>query len=169
MRGRPPVPEITRFTPKYTVDPTTGCWNWTAGIDKDGYGKFYFDGDVSGKAHRFAYKHFVGPLVDGLTIDHKCRNRRCVNPDHLQQITGLHNTMIGEGPGPINLRKTHCPKGHEYSPENTYVDKRGYRYCRQCTKDRPVNKVAGAERSRRWREKHGVYWSNTTNSYTKKI
>jgi hypothetical protein len=166
MRGRPPVPEIDRFMLKFKIDAKTGCWNWTAGIDKDGYGRFYYDERKGGRAHIFSYRHFIGPVNPALTIDHKCRNRHCVNPNHLRQITGLENTMIGVGPGPTNLKKTHCPKGHPYDSKNTYIDKRGFRYCRICKRN-TVNKNS-AENTARWRQKHGVYWSRSQGCYVKK-
>lgn len=73
------------------VDPTTGCWNWTKAVRANGYG-WCGRRDWRGSAHRFAYTHFVGPIPDGLTIDHLCRNRRCINPEHLEAVSGAENT-----------------------------------------------------------------------------
>src|ERR1700752_466118 len=90
-----PRPAIERFTPKYRPLPN-GCWLWTARIDsRTGDGKFFFDGHVNG-AHRFAYAHFREPIPEGMHIDHLCRNRWCVNPDHLEVVTLMGNLLRGD-------------------------------------------------------------------------
>jgi hypothetical protein len=81
-------------------------------------------------AHRISYKEFIGPIPEGLVIDHKCRTRHCVNPDHLEPVTSLENTRRGNSG--INMReKTHCPKGHNYSGTNN----RGQRKCNICMQE----------------------------------
>lgn len=88
-------------------------------------------------AHRFAYEDIVGPILEGLTIDHLCRVRHCVNPAHLEPVTHLENVRRGNG-GLNQLAKTHCPKGHPYDEENTYrlPSRPSGRYCRACRRER---------------------------------
>lgn len=86
-------------------------------------------------AHRVAYEQAHGPIPAGLEIDHLCRNPLCVNPDHLEAVTHRENVLRGVGPTALNARKTHCKRGHEFSPENTYRDPAGGRRCRQCARD----------------------------------
>ena len=81
--------------------------------------------------HRFAYTHFVGPIPEGLQIDHLCRNRKCWNPNHLEPVTQAENARRG-----FWSLKTHCNRGHAYDEENTYVNPSGHRVCRACIKIR---------------------------------
>lgn len=108
-----------------------GCWEWTSNVMPNGYGTFSVDGRAV-LAHRLVYELLRGELVKGLTIDHLCRNRKCVNPWHLELVTRGENVMRGESFAVKNALKTHCPKGHPYSSENTYLPKRGGRMCREC-------------------------------------
>lgn len=103
-----------------------------------GYGQIFYS--VSGKtkyqyAHRVAYESFVGPIPDGLVIDHLCSVRCCINPTHLEAVTASVNTLRGEGVR-RNALKTHCPKGHEYTPENTFISGSPWRRCRECERAR---------------------------------
>lgn len=113
---------------------TEPCWIWTAGTSQ-GYGRFgnWDDPERTQLAHRLAYEMIVGPVSAALTIDHLCENRRCVNPAHFEVVTSGANALRGHGPAASNLRKTHCPQGHEFTPENTYVykERRGCRKCRR--------------------------------------
>jgi hypothetical protein len=79
-----------------------------------------------------AYELAIGPIPEGLTIDHLCRNRGCVNPAHLEAVTNRTNLLRGDGIAALNARKTHCKRGHEFTPENTYVWREGTRACRAC-------------------------------------
>lgn len=79
----------------YTVDPTTGCWDWTGYVTPKGYGRFLRDGEQL--AHRVFYKRRHGSIPQGAVLDHLCRNRRCVNPDHLEPVSNRENIMRGEG------------------------------------------------------------------------
>lgn len=111
------------------------CWQWTASTTAGGYGQIR-DGGTRGSmlyAHRLAYEFTVGPIPDGLQLDHLCRNRACVNPSHLEPVANRENGLRGQSFAAINARKTHCPQGHEYTPENTVVySKDGSRRCRIC-------------------------------------
>lgn len=119
-----------RFVAK--VDKTGSCWVWTAYRTARGYGRFN-DGSRIVQTHRFAYELWVGPIPDGLELDHLCRNRSCVNPDHLEPVTGRENILRGVSPSAQHAAKTHCPNGHPYSGENLYVAPgRHHRQCRAC-------------------------------------
>ena len=110
-----------------------GCWVFQGSILPTGYGQLW-DGEHRGaRAHRTSYRAFVGEIPDGLVIDHLCRNRACLNPDHLEPVTCRENILRGVGPTAINARKTECKRGHQYTPGNTYMDpSRGLRECRAC-------------------------------------
>lgn len=120
---------LARFWGKVAID-STGCLVWTAGRNVDGYGKFYFDG-TNVPAHRFAYLALVGEIPAGLSLDHLCRVRHCVRPDHLEAVTQRVNTLRGENHVADQVRRTHCPRGHAYTAANTRV-KNGKRECRTC-------------------------------------
>ena len=132
---------LDRFLAKIVADPH-GCWIWQAGTNTKGYGKFKVDGrDV--KAHRFAYEMFVGPIPEGLELDHLCRVRNCVNPEHLEPVTHAENVRRGES-GKHCRDKTHCPQGHPYAGENLYVRPNGKRDCRTCQRAHYARKRAKA-------------------------
>jgi hypothetical protein len=113
------------------VRKTETCWLWTATLNNQGYGEF---GSL-GLAHRFAYELLVGPIPEGLTLDHLCRQPACVRPDHLEPVTHRENVRRGEGWSGRNARKTHCPQGHAYDEANTrwYHNQRN---CRACDREK---------------------------------
>lgn len=123
---------FARFTDKYSVD-DAGCWAWTAYTTPTGYGRLQVEGK-SRQAHRLSYEHFNGPIPEGKEIDHLCRNRACVNPEHLEAVTHKVNTRRGIG-GINNRSKTHCPQGHPYDENNTGTETKG-RYCKACKRER---------------------------------
>jgi hypothetical protein len=118
---------------RITVDESTGCWNWTQALDSHGYGVLGYRYRVE-KAHRFAYEIFVGPIPEGLTLDHLCRNTRCVNPEHLEPVTQGENVLRGVGFAAVNARKTHCIHGHPLEGDNLGLQGPNgtYRYCLTC-------------------------------------
>lgn len=113
------------------------CWEWTGARNAYGYGVFKLDGRVV-MAHRFSYEAEVGLIPDGLQLDHLCRVRHCVNPAHLEPVTSRENLLRGSTITAANAAKTHCKRGHEFTPENTYVDKKGRRDCRACRRVDPA-------------------------------
>lgn len=156
------------------IDPASGCWVWMGPVDKGGYARC---GSVW-RIHRNAYEIWVGPIPDGLTIDHTCHNadetcpggicihRRCLNPGHMEPTPNAVNVMRGKGLFAEHARKTHCPRDHPYDESNTYVhhnrNGRPNRRCRQCAADlqranrEQINERARARRATDpdWAEKH---------------
>lgn len=119
-------------------------WMWTGGTTTLGYGTIWdYDRQRNSMAHRVSWEIAYGQKIpEGLVIDHLCRIPGCVNPRHLQVVSISENTSRGLAPimgGLHNSRKTHCPQGHEYTPENTYIYERGIgqsRVCRTCAIER---------------------------------
>jgi hypothetical protein len=145
-RNRPrPIPELSaqnlkRFMDKYTVD-KNGCWIWGEKLRK-GYGKFHFCGNGY-FAHRVAYSHWKGQVPEDLFIDHLCRNRACVNPNHMEAVSHRENVIRGEGSSAQRFRQTHCVNGHPLTPENVRYRKDRYaRNCKVCEMERTQRQKA---------------------------
>jgi len=114
------------------------CWDWLDSKGSSGYGRFYIGGDFY-LAHRYSYILFKGDIPDGLVIDHLCKNKICVNPNHLEVVTSGENTRRGEAGkarGEQFKSRRSCPQSHNYTEENTIIRKNGGRSCRECQRKR---------------------------------
>ncbi|GGU52168.1 HNH endonuclease signature motif containing protein [Streptomyces lavendofoliae] len=144
--GRPSSPVQDRLLSR--VEKTThGCWLYPHQLTEQGYGRITDDLGRTVHAHRASYAAFVGPIPDGLQVDHDCHNRdltcvggpqclhrRCVNPAHLRAVTARANILSGRTVAARNAAKTHCPQGHEYTAENTYTLEGHGRQCLICVR-----------------------------------
>jgi len=114
-----------------------GCWIWTGPTDTKGYGQAPAGKrGLHKRAHRFVWEQERGPIPKGLELDHLCRVKLCVNPDHLEPVTHRENMRRSHSWAGENARKTHCKRGHEFTPENIYWNSGGTRTCRRCTRRR---------------------------------
>lgn len=118
-----PRHEVRGFWPR-VAESESGCWIWNGGLNEHGYGVWTVNKRMY-KAHRYAYEQMVGPIPDGLVLDHLCRTPRCVNPAHLEPVTQAENVRRAKA------HITHCPRDHEYTPENTYLQG-NRRSCKEC-------------------------------------
>lgn len=128
-------PEQLRMYLKTRIDVVGECWEWV-GLRKKP--KAYPRVGIRGRqemVHRLSHEAFIGPIPDGLVVDHKCRNTICINPAHLEAVTSKVNSLRGISPLADNARKTNCHRGHEFTPENTMIT-RGGRTCRTCNRAR---------------------------------
>lgn len=131
------------------VEKTDGCWIWTA-AKTHGHGVFGVNGR-NRYAHILAYELLVGPVPDGLDLDHLCRNRACVRPDHLEPVTRRVNLLRGETIAARHAAKTHCPQGHPYEPPHVRIvqgPNGPQRQCRTCDRDRQRARRAAARAAR---------------------
>ena len=123
---------LERFLVSFDVEPSTLCWLWRKSPNTSGYGSMHVNGRKA-PAHRFSYQHFVGPVPDGLELDHLCRRPPCVNPDHLEAVDHRTNMLRGNGIGSMNASKEQCKNGHPFDLVNTYYRKaKGGSVVRQC-------------------------------------
>jgi hypothetical protein len=121
--------DLKRFTAK--IDFSEGCWFWKGTIDTGGYGRFMFE-RRSWKAHRVSIEHYKNMTIPkGLTVDHLCRVRHCVNPEHLEIVTGRENTLRGIGPSAMAARQGFCKRGHQLGGDNVHPG-RTDRSCKAC-------------------------------------
>ena len=129
--GPVPTSVETRFWKYVSPEPNSGCWLWTGAVQSHGYGHIHSAPDRKWvRAHRLSYEMHKGPIPEGLDLDHKCRVRSCVNPDHLEPVTRIVNLFRS----PIFIgNKTHCKHGHLFDEKNTRrrTDRPG-RICRRC-------------------------------------
>lgn len=134
------IPFEDRFWKYVSPIPFSGCWIWLGVLEKNGYAKITTGYKNAGTrktrwAHRVSYEHFVGPIPEGMDLDHACRVRCCVNPEHLEPVTRAENSLRGVGPDLARLRPTwvtHCKRGHPFEGANLGVNRRGHRYCKTC-------------------------------------
>ena len=126
---------MERFWTKVDRRSDEECWPWLATLDSRGRGRFRIDGKTI-QPIRMAYRLLIGPEPEGLDADHLCRNPSCVNPNHVEFVPhhvnvtrAMKYTVNGQA------RRTHCSKGHEYTKENTRIDSRGWRECKQCKRE----------------------------------
>lgn len=124
-----------RIASRSEPEPNLGCLLFLGCVTADGYGQIRF-GTERFMAHRLAYEAAVGPIGEGLTLDHRCKQRSCVEVRHLEVVTQGENTLRGDGSSGVNARKTECREGHPYSGENLIVSNRGWRDCRICLRAR---------------------------------
>ena len=119
------------------------CWLWARNVisSKCDYGKIFINGKYK-LAHRVVYESLVGPIPEGMDMDHLCRVPRCVNPQHLEPVTRSENVRRGMA-GILQVRVTECPYGHPYTTNNTYVYRDGRRKCRACARE--YNRVKRAK------------------------
>jgi hypothetical protein len=144
--------DLRRFWSKVNKDgpvpecrPELGpCWLWTAGGEAAGYGEFTWEGKTD-RSHVAAYVLLVGPVPDGLVLDHLCQVKRCVKaiadgngPAHLEPVPQKDNILRGTSPAALNAQKTHCRHDHEFTVENTLIDRNGHRRCRACSTAREM-------------------------------
>ncbi len=128
-----------RFWAKVGLAVPGECWKWRGSLGTTGYGHFSYRGGRYILAHRYAYELLVGPIPEGLHIDHLCRDRACVNPTHLEPVTVGENTRRGTA-SEVNrvrmLSKTHCKHGHFYDLTTMRFNSKGHRECLVCERER---------------------------------
>jgi hypothetical protein len=128
----------------------TGCYEWQHATTPSGYGVLRDAERGVVYAHRFVYEALVGPIPEGLTLDHLCRNPACVRPEHLQPSSVRENILRGTSPSARNARASRCIQGHPFDAENTYWNPNGSRCCRACRRERK-RRYRQAQRSGRSR------------------
>lgn len=127
---------IDRFFEKVWRNNFYWCWVWTGATDSNSYGNFW-DGWSVVKAHCWSYRNFIGIYDETLHLDHLCNNAYCVNPYHLEPVTLMTNLLRGDRShlGRLQRERTHCPYGHPYDEDNTWVSKTGSRHCKTCNRE----------------------------------
>jgi hypothetical protein len=124
------ISPVDRFFSKISIDKSSGCINWT-GCTWRGYGIFNCGNHRTKPAHRFAYETIIGPIPNDLTLDHLCRNRKCINPFHLEPVSRGENVMRGDTIAAANKRKIACLRGHLYATHG-FINTTGHRQCKIC-------------------------------------
>jgi len=149
---------IDRFYSKLSGNPVTQCWEFNGNPDADGYGYIRYR-NFTYRIHRFSYLLFQGEIPKNHVVDHLCKNRKCCNPEHLEAVSHKENMVRGDtGRNNHQTLKTHCPKGHEYTDSNTYINPKGSRECRIC---KSINRKADRKRNlEKYRELDRLRWTN---------
>ena len=134
---------MERFSTKVDlIQPSDRCWLWAGSIDHKGYGRFWTGSTPSNPvaklvgAHRWLFTQLRHNIPDGMTLDHLCQNKNCVNPEHLEVVSMRVNILRGNNQAAENARKTHCIRGHLFDLANTYIRRSGRRTCIQCEQTR---------------------------------
>lgn len=143
-----PLPRQRNWAKEFwkRVDKSAGpaeCWPWGGAMHPDGYGISRTEGGGTSAVHRLAYTYGIGPIPEGLLVDHRCHtpdcdlgkhcpHRRCCNPTHLKAVSAAENSAPDRAVRFRGDRVSACPRGHEYTPENTRRDRNGERHCREC-------------------------------------
>ncbi len=146
----PRKPVIDRLMAKVSPEPNSGCWLWEGAVDpRTGYARITIETGRVENAHRSSYQLHVGPVPDGLQLDHLCRVRSCVNPDHLEPVTCAETLRRGAGPvktKALKAAQTHCKRGHLLSGDNVTHDKgNSARICIECRRLRGREKYYRAK------------------------
>lgn len=141
---------LAAVIPCVVPDRPSGCWIWRKAQTTDGYGKIGVEGKTC-RAHRVAYKVFVGEIPEGYQVHHTCVEQGfgstlCINPHHLEAVTHIENTRRGDA-GKHLTERTHCPRGHIYAGENLMVEADGFRRCRTCRREQ-ARAYRGRQRER---------------------
>jgi hypothetical protein len=128
----------------YVLVDEAGCWLWQRYRDARGYGRVSVPGVGMRRVHRVVYEHLVGPIPDGLTLDHLCRVTTCCRPDHLEPVTQRINSLRGATVNAEHAQRTHCPRGHELADGNLVPSRvrRGWRDCASCHRQRTAERTA---------------------------
>ena len=128
----------------------SGCWEWQASKNNFGYGNLTLPSRQHVYAHRFSYEKFVGPIPDGMDLDHLCRNPPCVNPAHLEPVTHRENMYRSDSADIAAFLSGKCRQGHEMTPDNTYkYPNRPGRECRKCMRLRGQRRVRVRDRRKK--------------------
>lgn len=135
---------VADFLSRIDVRDPSDCWPWKGNLLVSGYGRFH-SGGAAYRAHRLAYELAVGPIPGDSHLDHTCHgaddrcrggndcmHRRCCNPNHLEPASLVENVMRGRSQAALNAGKSHCKRGHEFTPENTRLTAAGRRRCMEC-------------------------------------